>query len=757
MTSTGIFGAAQEGSRQKVVHIGPNPFRDLWSMGYKRLIPIIPPGAPLYTDSHLAKRVAAGRDPRGKCPGVKWPTGNWSGFDWVKHEAEEPDLIRWNAMGANQGVKTGHGLHAIDADLSDETWARAFQKLLDAKFGPLPQRIGKWPKALYPIRTDMDCPYMRITVGEQDDKGAGDRVEILGEGKQFVAGGRHPGTQAPYQWTRPLVPFDALPFATTAQLKELLEEARALLPGTSTISTERGLNESETNQESLLSPSLFALRDAVRATPNTSENFATRESYLGWGYAIKASAVETDQADAFDIFWEWCQRWTGGRNIYDTVRADWARMKPPFRRGWPWLSSVAERLSLGAWSQWSVWMEPIVDTHESLFGDFVFGDPKENETARETGGPLNCITALEVAGVEPPPQAWIVKDLIPARQVTLLGGDGGNGKSLLALQLAVAKSSGASWLDFPAAEPMRTLFLTAEDEKDELLRRLQAIEIMRTDGQPSAYSANLHLVSLDGEDAVLASASRRDGLLAPTVVFKRLWATLEQVKPQLLILDTLADIFGGAENDRVHARQFIGFMRKIVKNFNLSIVLLYHPSVAGMSSGAGTAGNTAWSNSVRSRLYLDRLYSDETRRKEWDEDVRVITVKKNNRAKIGANIRIRYNNGLFIREDQGMKSEAVISQEVETDAAFLGLLDMALSAGMRPNGLPRSPAYAPAVLQGFDTTGMIGKQALEASMRRLMAAGTIRVTAFGPASRRVECLQRETPATSASPEESLFS
>ena len=45
-----------------------------------------------------------------------------------------------------------------------------------------------------------------------------------------------------------------------------------------------------------------------------------------------------------------------------------------------------------------------------------------------------------------PERQWLVPDLIPDRTVTLLSGDGGTGKSLLALQLAVAAATGGRWI-----------------------------------------------------------------------------------------------------------------------------------------------------------------------------------------------------------------------------------------------------------------------------------------------------------------------
>ncbi len=83
----------------------------------------------------------------------------------------------------------------------------------------------------------------------------------------------------------------------------------------------------------------------------------------------------------------------------------------------------------------------------------------------------NIVDASQLEGIEPPEREWTVVDLVPRKQVTLLTGNGGVGKSLVALQLAVAVTAGTNWLDQMTARG-NALFLTAEDEMAEVHRRL---------------------------------------------------------------------------------------------------------------------------------------------------------------------------------------------------------------------------------------------------------------------------------------------
>lgn len=184
-------------------------FRRFWDLGFRTLIPVIPPDAAISERSSLYKRVGTKQDARGKTPGTRGRDGLWSSFDWNSYEAGETDLRRWAEMGAGVGIKTGpqpdgSWLIAVDADTLNTDYAVIIRDEMDARFGRLPIRVGRSPKALYVLRTDGPLPYMRVEFGDE-------RVEVLGAGKQFVAAGIHPVTRKPYSWPRPIVPFDQLP------------------------------------------------------------------------------------------------------------------------------------------------------------------------------------------------------------------------------------------------------------------------------------------------------------------------------------------------------------------------------------------------------------------------------------------------------------------------------------------------------------------------------------------------------------------
>ena len=105
------------------------------------------------------------------------------------------------------------------------------------------------------------------------------------------------------------------------------------------------------------------------------------------------------------------------------------------------------------------------------------------------------IAASSLHGCEVPPRQWAVDNWIPSNTVTLFSGDGGTGKSLAATQLAVASVTDRAWLGL-RTRPGPAIYLTAEDDLDELHRRL--VDIARAEGVGLDKLSELTIRSLAG-------------------------------------------------------------------------------------------------------------------------------------------------------------------------------------------------------------------------------------------------------------------
>jgi len=174
---------------------------------------------------------------------------------------------------------------------------------------------------------------------------------------------------------------------------------------------------------------------------------------------------------------------------------------------------------------------------------------------------LEDFSAADLDGQPVPPRSWIVENMIPDRTVTLLSGDGGVGKSQLILQLAAAFSiGGKDWIR-RLTEQGPALYVSAEDEKEEIHRRLYDIAALY--GIRLRDMRALRCVSLAERDAVMGAPDGRDGIIRPTALWSALEALVSCHKPRLVVLDNLADVFGGNEISRGETRQFVGMLRAL--------------------------------------------------------------------------------------------------------------------------------------------------------------------------------------------------
>jgi RecA-family ATPase len=323
--------------------------------------------------------------------------------------------------------------------------------------------------------------------------------------------------------------------------------------------------------------------------------------------------------------------------------------------------------------------------------------------------------------------------MIPGRNVSTVAGDGGDGKTTLILQLAAAIAGDRPWLGHNP-DPGPVLVVTAEDDEDEIHRRIAAIsKSLMVD---LSDLANLHIVPLAGLDAVMGAPEGRSPIIAPTAVFRGLVDLVERIEPRLVVLDALADVYAGEENSRTQVRQFVGQLRRLAIKNDLAVVLIAHPSLTGIASGNGTSGSTAWSNSVRARLYLERIKDD--RGNEIDADLRVLRAKKSNYRPIGQGLRMRWQNGAFILDGKQSGFDK-LAADAKAERVFLELLAQVTAQG-RDVSPSVSNTYAPSVFEKHPSADGVTRKQFVAAMERLLGTNRIRVETIGPPSRRAKRL-----------------
>jgi P4 family phage/plasmid primase-like protien len=261
----------------------------------------------------------------------------------LKHEIRLGDVKQWAQDGANIGLKAEY-YPAVDIDTLDSWLSAEVAQIARSVLGEAPSRVGHAPKQLLMYRTG--TPFGRCAVRIRME-GKEHLVEVLGRGRQYLIYGQHPNGSR-YTWDQnieTIAPND-LTWITYEQVEAFFLELQTLLELVPGITVERigakGADHEHTPQDTLLAPSLDALRACMAAIPNSNEIFPERDDYIKIGYAIRGAAGDEEDA-AFAIWSEWCARWDGGTNDEQDMRNDWGRMKPPYSVGWTWLAEIGAR------------------------------------------------------------------------------------------------------------------------------------------------------------------------------------------------------------------------------------------------------------------------------------------------------------------------------------------------------------------------------------------------------------------------------
>ncbi|RWA81480.1 MAG: hypothetical protein EOQ31_31540 [Mesorhizobium sp.] len=470
-----------------------NPFLHFWNLGYRTLIPVIPPNAVIDDSSFMARRGTDLTGYLGKAPGVRLPNGKWVGLkNWSKHAATESALAEWHAMGASVGLRCDECL-AIDIDASEREVAERVEALTLDMLGPSPLRIGNDPRRMLFYRPTAEFRYKSLSFMHGKTK---EKIEVMPKGKQVVVYGVHAKTGKPYAWPRRPVPLAELAEVTPEQFDRWFAAVKAILPDAQEMHENNPTDRANINQESLRGdPAL--VRKIVESLPNNRDIYPDRMDYIRMGAAIKGAMADPDEA--FDLWCDWAAKDDGGKPQY--WEKDWNGLGDKVTLGIGWLVDEAKKRTGVDHRE-----QRIAAANFETVPEPLFPERPEDVEARSEAKAINLFQftpLMDAAGSALQASAApLVKGLLDQGAMTVLYGESNTGKTFLAMDIAFHIAAGMNWGGMRTAK-FPVLYIAAEGGQGARKRAAALASRYSVEAATAAFHYLMHPINLLRADADL--------------------------------------------------------------------------------------------------------------------------------------------------------------------------------------------------------------------------------------------------------------
>jgi hypothetical protein len=207
----------------------------------------------------------------------------------------------------------------------------------------------------------------------------------------------------------------------------------------------------------------------------------------------------------------------------------------------------------------------------------------------------------------PPKRRWLHGTDLVRGAVSLLVAPGARGKSSWLVTLALACASNRLLLGSKVyGGPLRVLLISAEDPLSELTLRIRAA--MQHHGLTDADVPGLYVIGADNWGIPLL----RPGTNGPTLNtagWDELIAELNHLEPDILIIDPLISVMGGAsQNDNAAAALFMGQLVGLAAKHGIAVMVAHHSAKGRDPISAESAmGAASFVNLSRITLGIEPL------------------------------------------------------------------------------------------------------------------------------------------------------
>lgn len=266
----------------------------------------------------------------------------------IQDGMKQPNMKEWTKLGTNQtaqldkwvngtlgetrhgvGIMTGShydNVIGLDVDVYDEVLADKIETYLTSEFAGVAIRIGKHPKRMYVFKGDKKFKshvYTHYTSNHITQQ-----VELIADGKQFVAYAIHPDTKQPYEWVSPLQPAVELPILT----QTVIDTVAGIFNQHFGIEQETQSTQQTSGNSDDFEYADFSMDD-IPVREMTFEEF---EEIIDLSKKLSADSSDSEWRDLGMVYW---YHFDGSKEAFDRFIAYWEKTldrkcSPEWRKKW---------------------------------------------------------------------------------------------------------------------------------------------------------------------------------------------------------------------------------------------------------------------------------------------------------------------------------------------------------------------------------------------------------------------------------------
>jgi RecA-family ATPase len=229
---------------------------------------------------------------------------------------------------------------------------------------------------------------------------------------------------------------------------------------------------------------------------------------------------------------------------------------------------------------------------------------------------------------DPPPQDPVIKPYLNMGESALIVGQGSVGKNFVMTPFLLAVATGTKFFGYPSAEPRRCMYAMLERSEAMFMRRFHKIANHFHSKLPenekknalALIAQNIILRSLSGEKLSLIEFANNQWKAAPVV--DELIEEIIAAQIEVVFLDPLSRLHGGAENDASVAAAFSNALEKITQKTGAAVVVIHHAGKelrSDMYSGRGSSG---WNDNMSQTIVLSIIGPEERKKLKLKDELK---------------------------------------------------------------------------------------------------------------------------------------